>query len=29
VADTVVSDANLSQDYQEMLRRHDVEVLLA
>ena len=29
VADTVVSDSNLSQDYQAMLRRHDVEVLLA
>jgi len=28
-ADTVVSDSNLSRDYQEMLRRHGVEVLLA
>jgi len=29
VADIVVSDAKLSVDYQEMLRRHDVKVLLA
>jgi DeoR/GlpR family transcriptional regulator of sugar metabolism len=29
VADTVVSDAGLSPEYRDMLRAHDVQVLLA
>jgi DeoR/GlpR family transcriptional regulator of sugar metabolism len=29
VVDTVISDTNLAREHQELLRRHDIEVLLA